>query len=69
MFVTKSTQYLKAITPLRTLNFTYTAAKIESKNRLNLQNFVKRACKCFIALAPGRKFTSVTWTGSLVCGH
>ena len=28
-------------------------AKIEFKNELVLQNFVKRACKCFIALAPG----------------
>ena len=36
-------------------------AKIEFKNELVLQNFVKRAYKCFIALAPDGILTLDKW--------
>jgi len=53
MPVSLSAKYFRAMTPLSSLNFPTFVAKIEFKNRLVLQNFVKRACKCFMALAPG----------------
>ena len=60
MFVSLSAEHFKAITPLSSLNITTIATKIEFKNQLVLQNFVKRACKCFIALAPDSQPTGAT---------